>query len=126
MEAALRAEHWLLSEKPAKAAKAWLSAGKDLMERGLLEDALEVLNLAKKNSFGTELYDKAILLLCETTFQQANYKLSHQYCIELLDSSLKDVKAAALDLKARILLKDGQVEAAETYITQGLVLKLKV
>lgn len=118
-EPARLAEHWLLAEETGKAVSAWQEAAQKLARQGLLSEALELLKRAKVHSGAPQLEH---LHLDEATiyFQQARYAEASRVTQGLVTAQDDRIRALALNLTAKLLIKEGQIEKADDAVGEGL------
>lgn len=122
-EPARLAEHWLLAGEPDKAISAWQDASRELARQGLLEEALELLKRAEVHSEATQL-EHLRLDMATIYFQQARYSDASQVTADLVTAQDTFTRALALNLKAKLLLKEGQIERAHSTVHEGLDLSI--
>lgn len=119
-EAAVLAEHWLAADNPVQAATYWHRAATDLMNRSLFEEAISLLERAIQ--YVPEQAAWPLMTTLASTYQAL---ADFTRALPLVETVLKQdpdpaTWAAALDVRANYLIKQGKLEEAHRTVQTGL------
>jgi len=116
-EAVVKAEHWLAANRKEEAVAAWQEAFLGYWNQGLLESALPILDRAiahAEASGKTELLYRKL----ETLQRLGHNKAALDLAEDLVDHEDSYIAASALNMKAIVLLRQGDVEEAQDCVNR--------
>ncbi len=116
-EAVVKAEHWLAANRSEEAVAAWQEAFLGYWKQGLLESALPILDRAithAEDSAKAELLYRKL----ETLQRLGRNKAALDLAKDLVDHEDSYIAASALNMKAIVLLRQGNVEQAQDCVNR--------
>lgn len=111
-EAVVKAEHWLAANRKEEAVAAWREAFLRYWNQGLLESALPILDRAISHAEASakpELLNRKL----ETLQRLGHNKAALDLAEDLINHEDSYIAASALNMKAIVLLRQGNVEEAQ-------------